>query len=141
MAEVKQLQLSVVRKDEKTRRVFGWFSIAKTKDDKPLIDRHGDVIAVEDLEKAADEFVRSWRQGGEDHRGPAPNDLIASIVLTRELQDAIGVPPGVLPQGWLGGFRVSEEAFQRIAKGDLLMFSIEGEAETEQVEVDGVTEV
>jgi hypothetical protein len=134
MAEVK-LQFDVIRKDADSHRVYGWFSIAKDKDGQTLVDRHGDVIEVSDLEDAAAEFVREYRQGGEEHQGGASNKLIASIVLSREVQDAIGVPPGLLPEGWLGGFQVTESVFARLAKGELLMFSIEGEAETVEVEV------
>lgn len=134
MAEVK-FEFEVVRKDEAQRRVYGWFSVANGKDGKPLVDRQGDVIDVADLETAAAEFVREYRQGGEEHEGGAPNKLIASVVLTREIQNALGLPAGLLPEGWFGGFEISEPVFARLAKGELLMFSIEGEAQTEEVEV------
>jgi hypothetical protein len=138
MAESINLQFDVVRKDAENRRVYGWFSVAKNKEGRILIDRHGDVIDIADLEVAAAEFLKEYRAGGQRHSGGAPNKLIASIVFTEELQKAMGVPPGVLPQGWFGGFEVSEKTFGSVAKGELLMFSIEGEAETESVEVDGV---
>ena len=134
MAEV-QFQFEVIRKDAASHRVFGWFSIAKDKAGRLLVDKHGDVIEVADLEDAAAEFVREYRQGGEEHQGGAPNKLIASIVLSREVQDAMGIPPGILPEGWFGAFEIGEAAFSKLAKGELLMFSIEGEAETETVEV------
>lgn len=137
MAEVR-LQFEVVRKDAQQRRVFGWFNVAKDKDGRVLIDHHGDVIDIADLENAAAGFLKEYRQGGEDHEGGAPHKLIASVVFTRELQDAMGIPPGLLPEGWFGGFEINDAAFDRLAKGELLMFSIEGEAETETVEVDGV---
>lgn len=134
MAKI-EYQFEVLRKDESQRRVYGWFSIARDKDGKVLVDRHGDVIDVPDLENAAAGFLKEYRQGGEGHSGGAPHKLIASIVLTRELQESLGIPAGVLPEGWLGGFEIDEQAFGRLAKGQLLMFSIEGEAETEMVEV------
>ena len=134
MAEV-AYEFEVLRKDADQRRVYGWFSVARDRNGKPLVDRHGDVIEVADLEDAAAQFVKEWRQGGEEHRGGAPNKLIASIVLSREVQDAMGIPAGLLPEGWFGGFEIDEAVFARLAKGQLLMFSIEGEAETETVEV------
>ena len=138
MAQAVKLQFDIIRKDAEQRRVYGWFSVAKTKEGKVLVDRHGDVIDVADLEKAAAEFLKEYRQGGQEHDGGAPNRLIASAVFTREIQDAIGIPAGVIPEGWFGGFEISEPAFARVAKGDLMMFSIEGEAEPEEIEVDGV---
>ncbi len=137
MAEVK-LEFEVVRKDAQSRRVYGWFSVAKTKEGKTLIDRQGDAIEVPDLEDAASEFLKEYRQGGENHEGGAPNKLIASIVLTKELQDAMGIPAGTLPEGWFGGFEIGDDAFAKIANGELLMFSIEGECVPEEVDVDGV---
>lgn len=134
MAEV-TYQFEVLRKDVQQRRVYGWFSVAKDKTGKTLVDHHGDVIEVSELEDAAAEFVKEWRQGGEEHQGGAPNKLIASIVLSREVQDAMGIPAGVLPEGWFGGFEIDEAVFSKLAKGELLMFSIEGEAEVETVEV------
>jgi putative serine protease XkdF len=134
VAEI-NFQFEVLRKDEQRRRVFGWFSIANDKDGKAVIDRHGDVIDVETLEAAAAEFVKEWRQGGQDHAGGAPHKLVASMVFTRELQKSLGIPDGTLPEGWFGGFEIDEAAFKRLAKGELLMFSIEGEAVTEMVEV------
>ena len=40
-----------------------------------------------------------------------------------------------MPEGWFGGFEIDEAVFSKLAKGELLMFSIEGEAEVETVEV------
>jgi hypothetical protein len=134
MAEV-NLTFEVIRKDEAARRVFGWFSVAADKDGKTLVDRQGDVIDIADLEEAASTFLKEYRQGGQQHEGGAPNRLIASLVFTPEVQQALGIPPGVLPQGWFGAFEIGDDVFGKLAKGELLMFSIEGEAETEEVEV------
>lgn len=134
MADVK-LSFQVVRKDANQRRVYGWFSVAKDKSGNTLIDRHGDMIEVADLEDAAADFIKEYRQGGQEHQGGAPNKLIASMVFSREVQDAMGIPAGILPEGWFGGFEISDEVFAKLAKGELLMFSIEGEAETETLEV------
>jgi hypothetical protein len=82
---VLEFEFEVIRKDAAQRRVYGWFSVAKTKEGKILIDRHGDVIDVADLEIASAEFLKEYRQGGEQHDGGAPNKLVASLVFTREL--------------------------------------------------------
>lgn len=134
MANVK-LQFEVLRKDVEQRRVYGWFSVANDKNGQALVDRQGDVIDIADLESAAAEFLKEYRQGGLGHEGGAPNKLIASIVFSREIQQAMGIPPGVLPEGWFGGFEINNDVFAKLAKGELLMFSIEGEAETEEVEL------
>lgn len=136
MSDTVKLQFTAISKDDARRRVYGWFSVARDKDGVLLVDRHNDVIEVGDLEAAAAEFVKEYRAGGEQHSGGAPNKLIASVVMSREIQDAMGIPKGLVPEGWFGGFEISEDAYRKIAKGELPMFSIEGEAETEQTEVE-----
>ena len=68
MAEIRY-DFEVLRKDEASHRVYGWFSVARDKAGKVLIDKHGDIIEVSDLEDAAAQFVQEYRQGGEEHQG------------------------------------------------------------------------
>lgn len=87
------------------------------------------MIDPAELESAAAEFVKSERRGGEMHSGPAPSELIASVVLTDEIQKALGIPAGVVPQAWFVGFEVPPETFAKVKQGSRLMFSIEGSAQ------------
>jgi hypothetical protein len=130
------VNFKVVSKDEARRWVFGWASVAKTTDGKTVIDKHGDAILIEDLEVAAAEFVKFWRRGGEMHEGPAPSELIACLVFTPEIQKALGLPDGTVPQGMFVGFEVPAESFEKVTSGSMLMFSIEGVAEPEKIEID-----
>ena len=126
----------VVAKDDARRWVFGWASVAKTKKGETVIDRHGDAILIEDLEEAAAEFVKFYRRGGEMHDGAAPSELIACLVFTPEVQKALGIPDGTVPQGMFVGFEVPPETFRKVVDGSMLMFSIEGIAEPEDVEIE-----
>ncbi len=130
----REIQFEVVRKDAEAHRVYGWANVVE-KDGEGVIDRHGDVITAEDLENAAADFVKHYRQGGEDHAGLAKNVLVSSIVMTHDVQKALGLEDSPLPVGWFVGFELSAESYKAVAKGSKLMFSIEGEAETEEVEV------
>ena len=127
------LQFEVVAKQQEQRRVYGYASVAVTKDGKPIVDLQGDVIDPEDLEDTAAEFVKEYRQGGEMHSGPAPSELIASVVLTAAVQKALGIPPGLVPEAWLVGFEVPAETFAKVKEGSRLMFSIEGQAQREEI--------
>lgn len=124
----------VVKRAGEPHRVYGWASLATTKAGKPVVDLQGDVIDISDLETAAAEFVKEYRQGGEMHRGAAPNRLMASVVFTPEVLAALEIPDGLLPQGWLVGFEVDEEQFSKVAAGERLMFSIEGTADVEEID-------
>lgn len=136
----KALEFAVVSKNEDQRVVYGWFSVVETADGKPIVDLQGDFISPEDLEAASWQFVKEWRQGGEMHVGRAPNDLVASLVFTPEMKKALGIPDGCIPSGWFGGFRVPDATFAKVKGGSRLMFSIEGEADKEPVnlELEGV---
>ena len=132
-----RISLKVLKADKPLRYVYGWASVAKTKDGRTVVDLQGDVVDVHDLETAAAGFVKEYRQGGEMHRGGAPNQLIASMVFTPELKKAMGVEASAVPEGWLVGFQLPESSFAKVKDGDLLMFSIEGEADKETIEVEG----
>lgn len=129
------------------QNVFGWFSVAAL-NDEDVVDVDGDIIPVEELEMASWDFVKSARMSGEEHDGGEKDGhLIASIVFTDDMLDALSVDPDTgeinqafrkslydnMPRGWFGGFHIpSEEAFER-AKEDKTEFSIEGYAEAVEV--------
>lgn len=134
--EIKK-NFEILKKDEDAQLVFGWASVAKTKDGKTLVDYQGDIIEPEELEKAAYNFVLNFRNTGEDH-DPAlrkKGRLVESIVLTKEKQRALGIPEGLVPEGWFIGFHIEDkETWNRVKKGNYLMFSIEGSGERMPVE-------
>lgn len=120
-----------ILKSEDKRLVFGWASVSITADGELLQDLQNDSIAPDDLETAAYEYVLQFRDGGEEHQ---PNlrrkaKLVESCVFTEEKQEALGIPPGILPVGWWIGFYVEDDdAWEKIKNGTYQMFSIEGTA-------------
>ena len=128
------LKFQIISKSEERRQVFGWAYVSKDRDGKQVQDFSGDIVPVEELEKAAYGFLKEARVGGEMHEGDAPNQLIASLVFTEPIQKALGLPEGVLPQGWFVGFEVSADTFAKVKAGSLLCFSIEGQALTRSAE-------
>jgi hypothetical protein len=128
-------RLKVEKLDEEQHVVAGWASIAKTKDGKYIVDSQGDVIDPDSLNAAAKDFVKQYRQGGEMHEGRAPSVLVESMVFTKANCQAMGIPEGILPEGWWTGFEVPDATFAKVAAGQELMFSIEGEADRTPVEI------
>lgn len=129
------VQFEIVRKDEGSHRVYGWASVVEKADGTVVVDKHNDVILAADLEEAACDFVKNARVGGEEHRGAANNTLVASLVMTRDIQKALGLPESTLDVGWFVGFELEPSTYAKVAKGSLLMFSVEGEAEASTIEV------
>lgn len=116
--------------DEDKHQVFGWASIVSV-NGEPVVDRQGDVISPEDIEKAAYQYVLENRKGGHQHKrvGEEPfhaSDLIESFVLTPEKISKMGLPEDT-PVGWWVGYKVhDDETWSKIKKGDVTGFSIHG---------------
>lgn len=117
--------------DEK-RQVFGFFSIVEV-NGLPLADLQGDVISVEDIEKAAYKYVKFSRMGDDRHDERCKATLIESMVFTKEKQQALGIDLGCV--GWWGGFEVHDEKlWQSFKAGQYEGFSIGGRGSREELE-------
>ena len=121
----------VTKVDEDKRQVFGWASVAAV-DGQPVVDKQDDIIPVDELEKAAYDFVLYSRRQGEMHSLIGTGRLIESMVHNAEKR-ACGVvakdADGREIDGWWVGFQVDHEASWRAIKsGGLPEFSIGGSA-------------
>lgn len=117
--------ISKSRDDEQL--VSGWASVSVNKDGSIPLDWQDDVIIPEELEKAAINFMLESRGSGEMHQGQSKGSVVESIVFTKEKQEVLGIPEGVLPQGWFITVKVHDpEAFAKVKDGTYKMFSIQG---------------
>ncbi len=123
-------------KDEQ-RLVFGWASVIMTKDRTDIIDTQNDIITEEALENSVYEYMIDSQTPGLMHEfaGAQIGTLVESMVFTKEKQEALGIPKGILPIGWWIGFKVSPEIFERVKDGTLKGFSIGGRGKSEKVNV------
>lgn len=126
----------IAKAEDAQRRVFGWGSVAVTKEGEALVDLQGDVIDIADLEEAMYAYVQESRVLNFDHAGATRGTLIESIVFTPEKIAALGVPPGTLPLGaWVGFEIATDDDYALVKAQGLVMFSIEGTARREEVAV------
>ena len=103
---------------------FGWASVAVDEQGNVVVDSQGDTISIDELERAAYEFVRGWATAGVMHERFNVAELIESVVFTPEKIKLLGLT-GDVPQGWFVGFKIHDaETWQRIKNGELSMFSI-----------------
>lgn len=125
---------TITKVDEDKRLVFGWASIIKDEVGKVLLDRQDDYIDDEsELEKAAYSYVLNSRDGGEMHIRKGVSTMVESVVLTKEKQEALGIPAGTLPIGWWIGFRVNDDrVWDEVKKGGYIGFSVHGSGRREQ---------
>ena len=125
------LNFEVCKLDNEQRQVFGWASTT-TIGGFHVVDKQGDIIPTQELEKAAYDFVLNSRQQGHNHVDVGVGRLIESMMFTKEKQQALGIDLG--REGWFVGFYVdNEDCWQSIKKGDLLEFSIGGSAHKEEI--------
>lgn len=128
-------KVPIAKLDQDRQIVFGWANVCVRCSGETVIDSHSDMIAPEDLETAAYDFVLDFGETGEDHEGMAKGRLIESFFVTPEKLKAMGLQKSALPQGWWVGFKVDDPAaWRRVKKGDHRMFSIQGVARRERVE-------
>lgn len=126
--------------DTDKRQVFGWASITHM-NGSPVVDRQGDVIDLEEVEKSAYDYVVSSRVGGDQHRrdGDRPfhaADLIESFVVTPDKATAMGLPDD-MPQGWWVGFKVNDDAtWADVKAGRKTGFSVHGRGKREVIDGD-----
>lgn len=126
---VLSVDFSVYKAREDEQLVSGWANVAINKDGSVPLDWQDDVIAPATLEKAAIGFMLDYRGSGVMHEGESKGTVVESIVFTKEKQAAIGIPDGVVPEGWFITVKVHDpEVFAKVKDGTYRMFSIQGTA-------------
>lgn len=129
----------ISKMDTEKRQVFGWASIVEI-DGRPVVDLQGDIMTVEEIEKAAYDYVRKSRVGGNQHErdGDRPrhvSDLVESFLVTPEKKAQMGLPDSV-PTGWWVGFQINDEGtWEQVKKGERTGFSIHGSGSRKSVEM------
>jgi len=121
---------------EEERLAFGWFYKAIDPDGTVRIDKQGDFVDdAWELEQAAYDFVLHSRSGDEMHLQVPVADLVESVVFTPEKVAKMGLPEGVIPTGWWGGFKVRDDrVWDTIQSGGYGAFSVGGSGIRERVE-------
>ena len=125
--------------DSDKREVFGWASVVEL-DGKPVVDRQGDLISPDEIERAAYQYVMKSRKGGHQHRrdGEHPfhaSDMIESVVFTPEKISKMGLPDS-FPVGWWVGYKVNDDStWALVKKGDVTGFSIHGKGKRQAVDI------
>lgn len=125
------IPLEIAKADPDRQMIFGWASVV-TKNGKPIIDKQGDQIPVDELEKAAYDYVLESRDQGDMHRRTGVGKLIESMVFTAEKQAALGIDLGQV--GWFVGFKVTDaDLWAAHKRGERPEFSIGGVAYPEEM--------
>lgn len=112
--------------------IFGWASISTNKGQE-IVDKQGDVVPTDELEKAAYDFVLYSRSQGDMHVRRDVGAMIESFVFTKQKQDLLGIDLGL--EGWWVGFSVMDPVTKAAVRaGDLPEFSVAGRGRRTPVE-------
>lgn len=125
------LRSNIEKVDDDERMVFGWFSVIE-EGGECVVDKQGDIITEDDIEKAAYDFVLNARIAGDMHIRKGVGQLVESMVFTKAKQEALGID--LKKVGWWGGFYISDDTvWKSIKNGDMPMFSIGGRGTREDL--------
>lgn len=117
---------NVLKLDEELRVAYGWFSVVE-ENGEPVVDTQGDIIKADTLVKAVHNFILDSRSGKVMHRGKRVADIVESLVLTKDVQAALGIDLDKV--GWFGAMKFrDEEAWAKVKDGTFRAFSIGGTA-------------
>lgn len=121
--------VDIAKMNDDQHLVFGWANVSITKDGEVPLDWEGDITAPHVLEKAAYQYVLKNKGTGEMHQGESVGYLVESVMMTKQKQEAMGIPEGIVPEGWWIGFYIpDDEVVAKIKDGTYNMFSIQGKA-------------
>lgn len=121
--------IDISKMSDDKHMVFGWANISINKDGDIPLDWQGDITSPAVLETAAYKYVLKHRGTGEMHEGEIVGHMVESCMFTKEKMQAMGIPEGVVPEGWWIGFYIPDDAVcEKIKKGEYNMFSIQGKA-------------
>lgn len=116
--------------NEERRLVTAWASVVSDVDGKPIVDFEGDIILIEELEKA---FIEAFadgglRKGGEMHNEIGGVDIVQQFTFSSAEREALGFGKG--EEGGIVKLRVNDDAiWARVKSGELSELSIAGEGE------------
>lgn len=113
----------VFKSDAERRVAYGWASVA-TIGGEPVEDLQKDTITVDALLDFTHQIMKGQRAGKFEHEGDACNQIVEAIVLSDDLQKALGIDLGM--EGLLIGVHVPEDANWNTVKDGDWMFSIAG---------------
>ncbi len=136
VAPTDDIPFTLAKFDDDEQLVFGWANVSMRVDGELVVDRQGDIIEPEVLEKAAYNFMLDFRESGVNHEGPSIGQVVESVVFTPDKLEAMGVAKDALPLGWWIGVKLEDQAvFKAVKAGKLPMFSIQGSGEREPADV------
>lgn len=140
------MNVAIAKVDAPLRTVFGWVLLTEV-DGIPYVDKQGDIVTEDSLERAAIEFVFERGTVSIMHRRTPDGEpvkigkVVESVVISDAKLKAMGlpIPESVGPRGWWVGVKFlstpeADAVWERVKRGELKGFSIGGKGVREVLE-------
>lgn len=119
-----EIAFAFQKMDRTGRYVSGWASVASV-DGAVIEDYQGDIISIDELRKAAHQFVCDARVAKAMHVGNPVGEVVESVIVDDDFANALGITDG--KRGWWIGMQIHDPAVQEgVRKGKYRAFSIGG---------------
>lgn len=126
------INFEFAKSDTTGRYVRGWASVV-TDAGVPVQDHQGDIIAIDDIRKAAHKYICDARVAKAMHTGQQVGEVVESVIIDDEFAKALGVTDQ--RRGWWIGMEIHHPDIQAdVRKGKLRAFSIGGRGKRTPVE-------
>jgi hypothetical protein len=120
----------ILKVDDEQRIIYGWASVSTYKGDL-IVDKQGDIIEMDTLEKAVNGFMEHVRVGKTMHVGEQTGVIIHSFPVSKQICEALGIQSDT--EGWIVGYKVYDDAtWEGVKSGKYASFSIGGRAIKEE---------
>jgi len=118
------LTVDIQKRKDDERLAFGWLYCTRRADGSRIIDLSQEYIEIDDLRPLAYRFVAESRKARVLHIEDA-GTIVEMCVFDDEKKAALGIPPGILPEGiWIGVHIDNDDAWKGVRAGVFRMFSI-----------------
>jgi hypothetical protein len=118
--------------DAEGRYVRGWASVI-TVAGEAVADTQGDVIEMEELRKAAHDFICDARVAKAMHAGSQVGEVVESVIIDDAFAKALGASTN--QRGWWIGMKINDDTIRkRVKAGELKAFSIGGRGKRQKME-------
>jgi hypothetical protein len=119
-------------KADNTGRFVRGFASVSTVGGKLVEDHQSDVITMDELTKAAHQFITDARVAKAMHDGSQIGEVVESVMVDDAFAKALGASTD--KRGWWIGMKITDPKVQkRIASGELKAFSIGGRGTRKKV--------
>lgn len=125
-------EIGITKIDDEQRLVAGWVSVITDEIGNIIVDRQGDRISLDVMQKAMHRYIQDSRAGKAMHSGKRVADLVEMVIVTPEFRKMLGAPEG--HTGVWAVFKVKDNSvWSKVKKGELRAFSIGGTGKRRQV--------